>query len=47
MKNIDLGVSSIYRTVQGLAGDDELFEQKKEMLEDLFQANLQLQGVSD
>lgn len=45
-KNIDLGVSSIYRTVQGLGADDGLFEQKKEMLKGIFEANLLLQGKS-
>ncbi len=39
MKNIDTGVASIYRSVQGL-GDDEDSEQKREMLQDLFDSNL-------
>ncbi len=43
MKNIDLGISSVYRVVQGLASEDELFAQKKEMLKDLFEANVKLQ----
>lgn len=43
MKNIDLGVASIYRIVQGLASEDELYAQKKEMLKDLFEANVKLQ----
>jgi len=43
MKNIDLGVASIYRAVQGLESEDDLYEQKKEMLKDLFEANVKLQ----
>lgn len=44
MKNIDTGVASLYRTVQGLSGDDDSFEQKSAMLSDIFEANLALQG---
>ena len=44
MKNIDTGVASIYRTVQGLSGDDDDFEQKSAMLANIFEANLALQG---
>lgn len=44
LKNIDLGVSSIYRTVQGLSGDGAGAEQKKEMLKNIFDANLALRG---
>lgn len=43
MKNIDPGVASIYRTVQGLSADDDSAEVKKEMLAGIFQANLVLQ----
>ncbi len=43
-KNIDLGVSSIYRTVQGLDAGDANAEQKREMLKNIFEANLELQG---
>jgi len=39
MKNVDTGVASIYRSVQGL-GDDDESEQKRGMLQDLFDANL-------
>lgn len=42
MKNIDLGVSSIYRKVQGLSDDDEGAGAKKEMLKNLFDANVAL-----
>jgi len=44
MKSIDLGVSSIYRTIQGLSGDEGNAEQKKEMLKNIFQANMDLRG---
>ena len=40
MKNVDTGVASIYRTVQGISDDDAGAEQKREMLQDLFDANL-------
>ena len=43
MKNIDLGISSLYRTVQGLSDDDENAEAKKSMLQNLFEANVALQ----
>jgi hypothetical protein len=46
MKNIDLGVASIYRTVQGLSSDDDQAEQKSAMLQSIFEANLELQGKS-
>ena len=42
-KHIDLGVQSIYRTVQGLGGDEENLEVKKELMSSIFQANLELQ----
>jgi len=44
MKNVDTGVASIYRTVQGLSDDDDSYEQKSAMLADIFEANLALQG---
>lgn len=44
MKNIDVGVASIYRTVQGLEGDDEGAEQKRDMLKNIFEANLALRS---
>lgn len=47
MKNIDLGVSSIYRTVQGLNPEDGQADQKKAMLTSIFEANLELQGKKD
>jgi len=42
-KNIDIGVGSIYRTVQGLSNADADFETKKELMTSIFQANLELQ----
>jgi hypothetical protein len=42
-KSIDLGVQSIYRTVQGLGSDDDDYETKKELMSCIFQANLDLQ----
>jgi hypothetical protein len=45
MKDIDLGVSSIYRTVQGLKGEDEGIEAKKEMLKNIFDANVALRDA--
>ena len=46
MKNIDLGVASIYGTVQGLQSDEENYEQKKEMLKNIFEANVALRADS-
>lgn len=40
MKNVDTGVASIYRSVQGISDEDDNAEQKKEMLQDLFDANI-------
>ncbi len=47
MKNIDLGIASIYRTVQGLTEDDGNAEKKKEMMADIFQANVALKAKID
>jgi GGDEF domain-containing protein len=43
MKNIDPGVASIFRTVQGLSADDAHAEVKKAMMAEIFQANLSFQ----
>ncbi|MEW6074006.1 MAG: hypothetical protein AB1726_15600 [Planctomycetota bacterium] len=43
-KSIDLGISSLYRTVQGLDAGDAWAEAKRAMLECIFAANLALQG---
>ncbi|MDZ4775038.1 MAG: GGDEF domain-containing protein [Planctomycetota bacterium] len=42
MKGIDLGLASIYSTVQGLATDTSLYEQKREMMKTIFEANFEL-----
>jgi hypothetical protein len=42
-KNIDIGVGSIYRTIQGLSNGDSDFETKKELMTSIFEANLTLQ----
>jgi len=44
MKNIDLGVASIYRNVQGLSADEAGAEQKKEMLKNIFESNMALRA---
>lgn len=42
-KNVEQGISSIYRDVQGVRADDSQVERKKELMADLFKANLALQ----
>ena len=42
-KGVDTGVASIYRTVQGLTGDEDDYQRKKEMLILIFEANIALQ----
>lgn len=42
MKNIDLGVASIYRDVQGIADDAAQKEKKREMMREIFEANFEL-----
>lgn len=44
-KGIEIGVASIYRQVQGLSGDDAHFEKKKELMSDIFQANMELKAA--
>jgi len=43
MKNIDSGISSIYREVQGLSMADHHAGKKKELMAEIFKANLKLQ----
>lgn len=43
LKNIDGGISSVYREVQGLRGDETLAGKKKELMAEIFKANLRLQ----
>jgi GGDEF domain-containing protein len=44
LKNIDLGIASIYRNVQGLSVDEAGAEQKKEMLKHIFESNVALRA---
>lgn len=44
MKDVDVGVASIYRVVQGLQTLDDAGEAKAKMMESLFQANAKLQN---
>jgi len=46
MKSVDGGISSIYREVQGLDDSDAHAGKKKELMADLFKANLMLQKRS-
>lgn len=42
-KDVDAGIASVFREVQGLAEDDNQFGKKKELMAGIFAANLQLQ----
>jgi hypothetical protein len=42
MKNVDLGLASVYRAVQGLADDEEQVEIKRQLMAKIFEANVQL-----
>ena len=44
LKNVDDGVESIYRDVQGLDDSDGRAEIKKELMGEIFKANMHLQG---
>ncbi|MEO0478783.1 MAG: hypothetical protein AAF196_04825 [Planctomycetota bacterium] len=44
MKDVETGVASIYREVQGLQGSGKEAERKKELMADIFAANLKLQS---
>lgn len=46
-KSVDTGVESIYRTVQGLDSADAKAGEKRGLLEQVFQLNLELRGVID
>ena len=41
------GVPSVYREVQGLAGDEAGVEQKRDLLTAIFDANLRMQRMTD
>ncbi len=43
LQDVDEGVASIYRTVQGLSRDEPDAARKRVLLEEIFQANLELQ----
>ncbi len=43
MKNVEEGVASVYRDVQGLKGGGQEVERKKELMAGLFAANMKLQ----
>jgi hypothetical protein len=43
MKNIDLGIASLYRVVQGLSTDEPNRLLKQELMEKIFHANVELQ----
>lgn len=44
MKNVDTGISSIYRSVQGIGDEDNNAEVKRELMKSIFEANLALLG---
>jgi hypothetical protein len=43
MKQVDAGISSVYRDVQGVAVGDGQAEKKKDLMSEIFKANLKLQ----
>lgn len=45
-KEVDSGIASVYREVQGLSEEDNQFGKKKELMAGIFAANLQLQKKS-
>lgn len=45
MKDIEIGIESIYRTVQGLSTDEAQRERKMAMMRTIFEANLELQST--
>lgn len=47
MKDIDEGISSVYREVQGLQPGDTAFARKRELMSAIFQANMRLQKRVD
>jgi diguanylate cyclase (GGDEF)-like protein len=42
LKNVDPGLASVYRTVQGLSSEEEALALKRELMKEIFQANLEL-----
>jgi MinD-like ATPase involved in chromosome partitioning or flagellar assembly len=47
LKNVDPGIASIYRTVQGLSPDDEARESKSALLTQIFEANVELRHTME
>lgn len=47
MKNVDLGIASIYRSVQGLAANEVQAQRKREMMKEIFTANFELKKELD
>jgi Mrp family chromosome partitioning ATPase len=45
MKNVDLGLASIYRSVQGLSSEEAALALKRSLMQKIFQANLELQNA--
>jgi len=43
MKNVDLGIASLYKVVQGLGTDEPNRELKQQLMEMIFKANVELQ----
>lgn len=43
LKSLDDGISSVYREVQGLKASEAQYKRKREMMADIFKANLALQ----
>jgi hypothetical protein len=44
MKDVEPGIASVYRTVQGLSEGDSMWRVKEELLMRIYEANLTLQG---
>jgi len=42
LKDVDPGISSIYRSVQGLSGAEQDFELRRALMKEIFKANLEL-----
>ena len=42
MKDVDAGIASIYGSVQGLSGAEQDFEMRKQLMNEIFKANLEL-----
>jgi len=46
MKDVDMGLASLYRAVQGLSVEDPFLDRKREMMQVIFESNLELQKRS-